>query len=118
MIHSETLDAAKQMIKRAIEMEQLRYLVALSGKVIGLSYLGLIISISEAKASMPKAWQLGTQDPVSPVAVQINEFHDFLLWLITLISLFVLGLMVYVCFRFKASRNPNPSKTTHSQRRG
>ncbi len=102
------------MIKRAIEMEQLRYLVALSGKVIGLSYLGLIISISEAKASMPKAWQLGTQDPVSPVAVQINEFHDFLLWLITLISLFVLGLMVYVCFRFKASRNPNPSKTTHN----
>jgi len=32
---------------------------------------------------------------------------------ITLISLFVLALLIYVSVRFRASRNPNPSKTSH-----
>jgi cytochrome c oxidase subunit 2 len=36
-----------------------------------------------------------------------------LLVVITLISLFVLGLLIYVGVRFRASRNPNPSKTSH-----
>ncbi|MDC3296335.1 cytochrome c oxidase subunit II, partial [Candidatus Pelagibacter sp.] len=30
------------------------------------------------------------------------------------ISVFVLFLMIYVCIRFRASKNPNPSKTTHN----
>ena len=49
-----------------------------------------------------------------PSRVRIHEFHDYLLWLITAITIFVLALLVYVCVRFKASRNPNPSKTTHN----
>jgi len=36
-----------------------------------------------------------------------------LLVVITLISLFVLALLIYVGVRFRASRNPNPSKTSH-----
>jgi cytochrome c oxidase subunit 2 len=40
-------------------------------------------------------------------------FHDALLGLITVISLFVLGLLIYVMWRFRESRNPTPSKTTH-----
>jgi cytochrome c oxidase subunit 2 len=37
-----------------------------------------------------------------------------LLVIITVISLFVLGLLVYVCVRFRASANPKPSKTSHN----
>ena len=33
---------------------------------------------------------------------------------ITAISLFVLFLLVYVCVRFRADKNPNPSKRTHN----
>jgi len=36
-----------------------------------------------------------------------------LLWIITLISIFVLALLAYVCFRFRASANATPSKRTH-----
>jgi len=41
--------------------------------------------------------------------------HDvFLLPLITIISLFVLGLMIYTMVRFSRRANPTPSKTTHN----
>ena len=41
----------------------------------------------------------------------IVNFHDkILLPIIIAISVFVLFLMVYACIRFRASRNPNPSK--------
>ena len=45
---------------------------------------------------------------------RINWFHDILLWIITLITLFVLGLLLYIFVRFNARSNPTPSKTTHN----
>ncbi|MBO6562906.1 MAG: cytochrome c oxidase subunit II [Nisaea sp.] len=63
---------------------------------------------------MPQPYQLGLQDPVSPVGVHINEFHTYLLYLIFAISIFVLALLVYVCIRYRASANPNPSRTSHN----
>ena len=58
--------------------------------------------------------QLGLQAPATPVAENINGFHTFLLWLITLISLFVLGLLITVIVKFNAKANPEPSRTTHN----
>lgn len=73
-----------------------------------------MLTVSNAMASLATPWQFGTQDPVSPVAERIFEFHDYLVWLISFITLFVLLLMVYVCIKFRASNNPNPSRTTHN----
>lgn len=67
-----------------------------------------------ALADMPKPWQLGFQETVTPVGHQINFLHNILLVVITAISLFVLGLLVYVCVRFKRSANPTPTRTTHN----
>ena len=41
-------------------------------------------------------------------------FHNFLFWLITVITLFVLALLVIVIVKFNAKANPVPSKTTHN----
>jgi cytochrome c oxidase subunit 2 len=68
----------------------------------------------DAMATVPQTWQLGFQEKVTPVGHQLNQLHDILLVIITLISLFVLGLLAYVCVRFKRSANPTPSKTTHN----
>jgi cytochrome c oxidase subunit 2 len=65
-------------------------------------------------AAQPEPWQLGFQPAQSPVMAQINSFHNLLLWIITLISLFVLGLLAYVCVRFRASAGVTPSKRTHN----
>src|SRR3546814_3496516 len=44
----------------------------------------------------------------------MHNFHNLLLWIITLITIFVLILLVYVLVRFRASANPVPSKTSHN----
>jgi len=67
-----------------------------------------------ALAAQPEPWQLGFQPPASPMMERIESFHDLLLWIIILISLFVLALLVYVCVRFKASGNATPSRRTHN----
>jgi cytochrome c oxidase subunit 2 len=67
-----------------------------------------------AGIGQPSDWQVGPQDPVTPVASDIILFHDRLLVIITLITVFVLGLLVYVVMRFNARANPTPSRTTHN----
>ena len=76
--------------------------------------LATILS-TNAWANQPKNWQLGFQDSASQGMTEIVSFHNnILLPVIIAISVFVLFLMIYVCIRFRASKNPNPSKTTHN----
>ncbi|HEY9567172.1 MAG TPA: cytochrome c oxidase subunit II [Thalassobaculum sp.] len=66
-----------------------------------------------AWADRPREWQLGMQESVTPTHDRLDSLHDLLLVIITLITVFVLALLIYVCIRFRASRNPVPSKTAH-----
>ena len=69
----------------------------------------------EASANQPQNWQLGFQNAASETMRNIVNFHDkLLLPIIIAISVFVLFLMIYACIKFRASKNPNPSKTTHN----
>ena len=73
------------------------------------------IFATSALANQPKEWQLGFQNPASDGMRDIVNFHNnILLPVIIAISVFVLFLMIYVCIRFRESKNPNPSKTTHN----
>ena len=70
---------------------------------------------AEAGLGHPVEWQLGLQKAATPVMEDIRWFHDWLLLpIITLITLFVLGLLVTVMVKFNAKANPVPSKTTHN----
>ena len=58
--------------------------------------------------------QIGMMQPASTMAQDMVAFHDnLLLPIITVISLFVLALLIYVIFRFNERANPTPSRTTH-----
>lgn len=74
----------------------------------------LAVAAFDASAAQPQPWQLGLQEQVTPIGYDLNELHNILLVIITLISVFVLALLVYVCIRFKRSNNPTPTKTTHN----
>lgn len=67
-----------------------------------------------AWADRPHEWQLGMQESVTPTHDRLDDLHNLLLVIITLIAIFVLALLVYVCLRFRASKNPVPSKTSHN----
>jgi cytochrome c oxidase subunit 2 len=66
-----------------------------------------------ALADQPVNWQLGFQEPATPVAERINDFHTMLLYIITAITVFVMALMLVVFIRFNKRANPTPSTTTH-----
>ena len=61
----------------------------------------------------PEHGGINFQPAVTELARDILWLDNFLLVIITLISLFVLGLLIYVCLRFKEDKNPVPSKTSH-----
>jgi cytochrome c oxidase subunit II len=58
---------------------------------------------------------MGFQPAASEVRERIDTLHNqILLPIITVITLFVLGLLLYVIVRFSAKRNPVPSKISHN----
>jgi len=60
-------------------------------------------------------WQMGFNDSVTTVMNDIVHLHDrILLPIIVAISVFVLFLLLYSIFKFRASKNPIPSKTSHN----
>jgi len=79
-----------------------------------LGVVGTLTAATIAVAAEPKPWQLGFQPPATPVKDRLSAFHDELLIIITLITIFVLGLLVYVMWRFNQQRNPVPSRTSHN----
>jgi cytochrome c oxidase subunit II len=67
-----------------------------------------------AELGQPAPWETTLQQAGSPVMENIVWFHNFLLVIITLITLFVLALLVIVVMKFNARANPVPSRTTHN----
>ncbi|GAA0778712.1 cytochrome c oxidase subunit II [Roseibium denhamense] len=59
-------------------------------------------------------WQLGFQASVSEVMDDITWFNNFTLVIITVITLFVLGLLIYCAVKFSSKNNPVPSRTSHN----
>jgi cytochrome c oxidase subunit 2 len=81
---------------------------------LAFSAIGIAIIATGAEAAEPKPWQLGFQPPATPVKDRLSAFHDELLVIITLIAVFVLGLLVYVMWRFNHRRHPVPTRTSHN----
>jgi cytochrome c oxidase subunit 2 len=87
-----------------------RWITSLVASLAGVTGCGM----AWAGLGQPSPWQLGLQQPATPVMEDIIWFHDFLLWLIAAICLFVLVLLLFVVVRFNARSNPVPSRTTHN----
>src|SRR3954454_3966161 len=62
----------------------------------------------------PVPWEMNLQPAATPIAERVHSFHGLLLWIITLISVFVLALLLYTCYRFSETRNPVPSRRSHN----
>jgi cytochrome c oxidase subunit II len=62
----------------------------------------------------PKPWEIGMQAAYGPLKAQEIWLHDIVLVIITLITLFVAGLLAWVIYRYNAERNPVPTRTAHN----
>ncbi len=88
--------------------------MTLKKSMTGAAVLALVGLAATAAYALPFDWQLGFQPSASPVMDQIESFHKELLYIITAVSLFVAGLLVWVIIKFRASANPTPSKVHHN----
>ena len=85
--------------------------------LLGLGVAGATLlagGVAFAELGQPSPWEFTLQPSGSPVMDNIHWFHNLLLTLITVITLFVLALLVTVMIKFNARANPVPSRTTHN----
>src|SRR5207248_4808114 len=89
----------------------------MGARLLGLAEGGVALAASgaaSAELGQPAPWEYKLQEAASPVMETITSFHNGLLVVITLITLFVLALLVMVMVKFNARANPVPSRTTHN----
>jgi cytochrome c oxidase subunit 2 len=91
-------------------MQGLSRLIGVAVALAGLTGGGAAL----ADYGQPRPWQLGLQDAATPVMSDLVSFHDWLLVIISLITAFVLALLLIIIVRFNRRANPNPSRTTHN----
>ena len=85
--------------------------------LLGLAIVFGAVAMSQvafAELGQPAPWEYKLQESGSPVMDHIEWFHNWLLVIITIITLFVLGLLIIVMVKFNAKANPVPSRTTHN----
>ena len=83
-------------------------------KFYSLAGLMALFASSAAVADQPTPWGYRFQEAASGMMEQISWFERYTLYFVVPITLFVLGLLIYVAWRFNEKRNPVPSKTSHN----
>src|SRR5262245_32863318 len=88
-------------------------------RLMGLAVAGAALAaggaaVAAGELGQPAPWEMTLQESATPVMDNITWFHNFLLVLITVITLFVLALLCIVVVKFNARANPVPSRTTHN----
>tara|TARA_B100000686_G_scaffold148986_1_gene156285 strand:- start:356 stop:1186 length:831 start_codon:yes stop_codon:yes gene_type:complete len=81
--------------------------------VVVVAFAAILVE-STTWAAQPTPWQLNFQPAATLIMERVTALHDLLLWVIVVISLFVLVLLLYIIVRFRASANPVPSTTSHN----
>ena len=94
-----------QVLNRLIRSSVVLLVAAAALAVGGVAFAGM---------GQPSPWQMGFQQSAAPTMDDITWFHNFVLWIIVAITVFVLGLLITVILRFNARANPTPSRTTHN----
>lgn len=102
-------------------MRNLRRLVATgAGLLWGLSVMPLAWAqgapgnAAQPVVGAPRPWEMGMQTGYGPLKLREIGLHSLVLVIITLITLFVGALLVYVMVKHNAKAHPVPSRTTHN----
>jgi len=74
----------------------------------------LLSGTAAAAVGAPHPGGLNLQEPATAIMREITDFHNFLLPIIIVVSVFVLVLLLWVIVRYNAAANPTPKKFTHN----
>jgi cytochrome c oxidase subunit 2 len=71
-------------------------------------------ALAQGVVGAPRPWEMGMQRSFGPIKDRVIELHDLVLVIITIITLLVGGLLIWVMIRYNSRRNPEPSQTSHN----
>ena len=78
-----------------------------------LFFLSLVCFPSVAFLDAPEPWQMGFQDPATPIAQGIQDLHHDVFFFMVFILTFVIWMLGRTLWHFSAGKNPIPSKIIH-----
>ena len=94
-------------------MQALRRLFAVLMMGTPVLALGSGAADAQGVVAAPKPWEIGMQAAYSPMKQEIIDLHNLVLVIITLVTVFVGVLLLWVMYRYNATRNPVPSRISH-----
>ncbi len=71
-------------------------------------------AFAEQLVGQPTPGALGFQPAATRIMERVNDFHNYLLVIITVITVFVLALLIWVCVRYNRRANPEARKFSHN----
>ncbi|WP_309083650.1 cytochrome c oxidase subunit II [Chelativorans sp.] len=83
-------------------------------KKLAASLAALSLSATGAFAAQPEPWQVRFQPAGTALMEEIAWFEKYTLWFVGPITLLVMVLIGWCIFRYRASANPVPSRTSHN----
>ena len=93
-------------------MRIVKWLLALMAGVF--FSLSVPFAWAQGVVGAPHAWEMGMQHSYGPIKDRVIELHNLVLFIITVITLFVGALLIWVMVRYNSQRNPVPSQTSHN----
>ena len=72
-----------------------------------------ILSLPVSLLDAPLPYQLGFQDPATPIMMGIIDLHHDLMFFLVLINIFVIWMLGRTLYRFHETRNPVADSWTH-----
>jgi len=89
------------------------------GRTAGGLLAAVLLAAGPAQAAegemigAPIPWGTGLQQAGGVLKEAIHDFNTLVLWIIVAITIFVAALLVWVVYRYRAVKNPIPSRTSH-----
>ena len=80
----------------------------------GAGAVATLLASASAHADQPRPWETNFQAPATDMMRQIEWFANYTMWFVVPITLLVLVLLAWCIFKFRASANPTPSRTSHN----
>lgn len=71
-------------------------------------------AFAQELVGQPTPGALGFQPAATRIMERVNDFHNYLLVIITVITLFVLALLIWVAVRYNRRANPEARKFSHN----
>jgi len=88
-------------------------------RALGMGLAAAALMVANAPAALAaygraENYQLGFQDSATALFSDVQWFHNIVLWLMIAVTLFVMGLLIYVMVRFNEKANPKPQHFHHN----